>query len=432
MASSDPRDLAGAETACVVIGAGAAGLGAARRLAEAGVPHLVLEARNRVGGRAHTVAALGSFPIDLGCEWLHSGDRNPWTALAEASGFTVDRSPPGWGEQAGGVGFAPGEVEAFNAALGAFYEAVGEDPDTEDRPASTLLTAGNRWNPLIEAVNSYVSGTDTARTSVRDLARYADTEVNWRVLEGYGALIAHHAAGLPVVLDCPVLSIDHSGPLVRVETARGAVACRAVVVTLPSGLIARGEPRFVPALPDKQAAAAGLPLGVADKVFLSVTPAADIPRGHVFGRPDRAGTGSYHLFPHGRPLIEGFYGGDCARDLEAGGPDAFESFAREELAGLFGSAVLRHLGPLAATAWAADPHALGSYSTALPGHADDRARLAGPVDGRLFFAGEATSPNDFSTAHGAYESGRRAAGEVVAALGLAPARQPVPADGRQT
>jgi monoamine oxidase len=96
---------------------------------------------------------------------------------------------------------------------------------------------------------------------------------------------------------------------------------------------------------------------------------------------------------------------------------AMTGFATEELVGLFGSAIRHRLSPLAGSFWRADPFARGSYSYALPGHADDRARLAAPVDDRLFFAGEATSPNFFSTAHGAYETGIAAAKAVLASLG---------------
>jgi monoamine oxidase len=126
---------------------------------------------------------------------------------------------------------------------------------------------------------------------------------------------------------------------------------------------------------------------------------------------------SYQVRPLGRPVVRCFFGGRFAAQLECDGIAAMAAFAANELAGLFGSDIRRQLRPLAASAWRADPFARGSYSYARPGHADDRALLAAPVDDRLFFAGEATSPNFFSTAHGAYESGLRAAEEARASLG---------------
>jgi monoamine oxidase len=161
-----------------------------------------------------------------------------------------------------------------------------------------------------------------------------------------------------------------------------------------------------------------LPLGLADKAFFHIANPEGLPsEGHLFGRVDRTETGSYHLFPFGRPYIEAFLGGRHARELERAGAGAMTAFALEELSGLLGADVRRRLTPIAETAWARDPWAMGSYSHALPGHAGDRAILAAPVEGGLFFAGEATHATFYSTAHGAWESGGRAADEAVAALG---------------
>jgi monoamine oxidase len=168
------------------------------------------------------------------------------------------------------------------------------------------------------------------------------------------------------------------------------------------------------------AAAEALPLGLANKLVMALDEPDIFPSdGHLLGNPARSATASYHLRPFGRPLIEGFFGGQLARDLEAEGPDAFFDFAANELAALAGASIRKRLRPLSQTRWDADPFARGSYSYALPGHADTRARLAEPVGQRLFFAGEACSPDSFSTAHGAYLSGVLAAGQVIANLGSA-------------
>jgi monoamine oxidase len=173
--------------------------------------------------------------------------------------------------------------------------------------------------------------------------------------------------------------------------------------------------RFHPALPDKVAAARGLPLGLADKVMLALDNDGDaLPKdGHLRGSTTKVGTGSYHLRPKGLPAIEGYFGGRFARELETAGDGALAAVAIDEIVALLGSDYRKKLRPLAASAWELDPFANGSYSCALPGHAGDRAKLAMPVDGRIFFAGEATSPNFFSTCHGALESGIRAAREIV-------------------
>lgn len=398
----------------LVIGAGAAGLAAAVRLREAGVSARVIEARNRIGGRAHTLAET-PFPIDLGCGWLHSADRNPWTTIAVAAGFNLDKTDPGWGRQSLDVGFSAEEQAGFAEASKGFQgrlEAV--DTTTRDVAAATLLEPGGCWNALLDSISTYMSGAELDRVSVHDSNHYADTGVNWRVVEGYGAVIAGFGASVPVTLDCKATLIDHTGPRIRVETSLGTLTADIVVVTVPTPALASERLRFIPELPDKCHAAAGLPLGVADKLFMTIDRPERVPvEGHVLGSTSRVGTGSYHLRPFGRPLIEGFFGGSLARDLEAGGTDAFFDFACAELGRLFGSDLGKRLRPLVATSWASDPFALGSYSCALPGHAGSRAVVAEPIEDRIYFAGEACSPQDFTTAHGAYATGVAAAEQVI-------------------
>jgi monoamine oxidase len=404
-------------TEVAIIGGGAAGIAAGRRLRDAGVECLIVEARSRLGGRAWTVTDAAGFALDHGCGWLHSADRNPWVPIVEAQGRTIDKTAPPWSRPSLPGVFAPGEQSAFNQAMGEFFERLSTAvANGKDMPAADLLEPGNRWNELIIAVGTYISGTELRNMSALDFEHYDDTEVNWRVLQGYGAAIAAHGEGVPVRFDCPVTRIDHRGKRLRIETAQGDIAADATIVTLPSTVLANAEDFFAPALPDKTRAASRLPLGLADKLFLSLEqPEEFAAGGRLFGRTDRAGTGTYHMRPFGRPMIEAFYAGQCARDLEAGGADAFFDFAVSELTGHFGSAFARRIKPLAIHCWGADPYARGSYSYAMPGAADERAVMAAAVDDRLFFAGEACSAHDFSTAHGGYLTGIAAADQAIAA-----------------
>ncbi|MDB5455232.1 MAG: amine oxidase, partial [Caulobacter sp.] len=211
--------------------------------------------------------------------------------------------------------------------------------------------------------------------------------------------------------------VRHDGPRLRLETARGDLSARAAVICVSTAVLASERLRFEPGLPDKLDAAHGLPLGLADKVFLHLDGAEPLPEEvSIYGDPDKTATGGYHLRPFGRPVIEAFFGGRHARALEAEGPGAAAAFAIAELTAALGADVGRRLTPLAATAWAAEPYVLGGYSHALPGRAGDRARLAAPVEDRLFFAGEACSAHAFSTAHGAWETGLAAAEAALAAL----------------
>ncbi|HET8551415.1 MAG TPA: NAD(P)/FAD-dependent oxidoreductase [Gammaproteobacteria bacterium] len=395
-----------------IIGGGAAGIAAARRLRDAHIDCLILEARSRLGGRAWTVAAQRDLPLDLGCGWLHSGDRNPWREIAEAQGCAIDRTPPPWMRPA--MGFPPAEQADFQAAFQAFNARAEALPDTDpDCAASKFLDGSCRWNPLIEAITTFISGAELERISARDLARYDDSGVNWRVAEGYGSVIAGYGAGLPVRLNCPVRHIDHSGRRLKLEIAAGTIAADAAIVTLPTSLIT--EDLFAPALPEKTEAALGLPLGFADKLFLSLADAEEFkPDSSLLGHTDRIGTAAYHLRPFGRPYIEGYFGGGLAAELERGGIDAFFDFALAELKDQLGNDFGGRIKPLGLHAWGRDSFSRGAYSHARPGKADCRAALAAPVENRLFFAGEACSPTDFSTAHGAYLTGVAAAEQVIA------------------
>ena len=403
------------EVDIAIIGAGAAGLGAARALENSGLSAIVLEARDRVGGRAHTIMAAPDITFDLGCGWLHSADRNSFVKIAERLNFEIDKTRPPWREQSLDAGFPLKERADFIEALDAFYDRAEEAAKSgRDSAASSYLEPGNRWNPMIDAISTYVNGCELDRVSILDMDAYEDTEINWRVRRGYGALMTAYAAPIPLALDCNVTLVDHSGKRVRLQTSQGTLTAGKVIVTVPTNLIADESIRFHPALPGKVAAARGLPLGLADKVMLALDQPDALPKdGNLRGATMRTAMGGFHLRPFGQPCIEGFFGGRFARELEDAGDGALAAQGIDEIVALLGNDFRRKLKPLSESRWAHDPFARGSYSHALPGHADDRALLAAPVDNRLFFAGEATSPHFFSTAHGARDSGERAAGEVV-------------------
>jgi monoamine oxidase len=408
------------EVDVAVIGAGAAGIGAVRRLAEDGRHRVVvLEARHRVGGRVHTIAPTG-FALDRGAEWLHSADRNPLSPIAQSLGFSVHRRPPEWTTRLSRSGETP-EAEADWLAT---REAQGRArrkaaAEAEDRSLASVLPPNGRWNQLLDASSTWGNGAELEHVSVKDYVRYDEnsTNVNWRLGEGYGRLFEKLAEGLPIALETPVTRIDHSGRAIRLDTAHGMITAARVIVTVPTSILAGEIVRFDPPLPDKIAAAAALPLGVDNKLFIALDGLASgiVREGFLVGSTVRRETMNYQIRPLDRPAIYCFFGGRFAAAMEREGQAATFAFAADELAGILGNDIRRRISPLAATGWLTDPWSRGSYSYAMPGHAGDRAVLAAPVDDRLFFAGEATSPNFFSTAHGAYISGVAAAEAVLAA-----------------
>lgn len=403
----------------VVVGAGAAGLAAAQQLGQSGLSCLVVEARERPGGRAWTTTLANGETVDVGCGWLHSAPTNPLAAVAERQGRRLDKSPPPWARPGAQIGPLAERMAGFSDAIGAFRQRVEARPkDAPDAACDTLLTPDDSFNPLIDAVSTWYSGAELAKVSAADLQAFEDTGVNWRVRDGLGGAIAALAEGLAVRYNCPVRAIDRSGQRLAIVTDLGTLHARAVVVTLPSDVLAATPELFRPALPEKTAAALDLPLGLADKLYMELLGPHDFPPdSRAFGALARA-TGAYHISPLGRPLIEAFFGGELAQELERGGFGAAWAFASEELVGLFGADFGARVRPLQFHGWRSDVYARGGYSYAKPGAAARRDVLAAPVDNRIFFAGEACSRESFSTVHGAYETGLRAAADAARALGV--------------
>jgi len=402
----------------VIIGGGAAGIGAARRLAASGASTLLLEATSRLGGRAWTHEVAG-LPLDLGCGWLHSADRNAWVGVAKAAGRAIDRRPAAWGVQYGDLAFTPAEQAAARQAFAALIQRLADDPPASDRAADALEPDGE-WNGYLQALSGFISGASLERLSVADFMAYdaASTNCNWRTPAGYGSLIA---ASLPATtalrLATPVEAIEVEAHEVSVTTPVGTVRARTAILTVSTAVLAGDAIRLAPALDAWRQAASVLPLGRDEKLFLEI--AGDgvfAPETQVLGDPRDARTGAYYIRPFGWPVIECYMGGDRARMVQEDGPAAGFAYAVDQLSVLFGSGVRGKLHSLIASGWSRMSRVGGAYSYALPGHAAARLALAQPFEQRLFFAGEATNPQDFSTAHGAHDSGVRAAEEAIAAL----------------
>ncbi len=407
-----------AELDVVVIGAGAAGLAATKTLRDRGFAVQAIEARGRVGGRAHTDRAHYGVPVDLGCAWLHSADINPFRRIAAEVGFTVLEREPRWRGRIGKGDLSPAEQAAVERTIDEGFAAMtAAGQQGCDIAVAEVVQAAAPGRPLFDAIITWVFGTDPARASVLDHARYNDTGHNWPIVQGYGALVEAYGAGLPVKFSTPALAIDWRGPGVRVATSAGAIAARAAIVTLPTGVLAEERVAFRPNLPPaKLAAIEHIPLGIADKVIFRVEgDPFGLPAGSfVNDRHDSPGISSLEIRPFGRDIVICYFGGSFARELEETG--SMIEAAGDALVRAFGSDVQRHLRSPLATSWFGDPCARGSYSAAEPGHAHRRADLAAPLEDRLFFAGEACSPDSFSTCHGAYLSGIAAADAAAGAL----------------
>ncbi|HEU0223847.1 MAG TPA: NAD(P)/FAD-dependent oxidoreductase [Steroidobacteraceae bacterium] len=402
----------------VVIGAGGAGLTAARELLQSGHTVLVLEARDRIGGRAFTDTSLGA-PWDRGCSWLHASEVNPFVRYAREQGFEpyVDEHPRQIYRG----------THRLSGAETAGYRAVSERIEREladagrrglDIPAEAALTRATQddpWYPMAMAAMTAWEGIEPANFSALDQFHFVERGSDMLVAKGYGALLAHYAKDVPVRLRTPVSRIRWGARGVTVDTPAGALAARIAIVALPSSLISSGAVIFAPHLPVHVLQAQhDLPLGLMNKVALRFKRNVFPSERTEFWRLRRDdGRGMTYLTRlAGSHVCVAASAGRLAHELEAAGEAAAIEHALGELASMLGGDVRRQFDRGAATAWASDPFARGSYSHCLPGRFGARAVLARPVGDRLVFAGEHTEQSAYGTLHGAHLSGRRAAAEA--------------------
>ncbi len=188
-------------------------------------------------------------------------------------------------------------------------------------PCRRPLEPGNRWNGLLEAIGTFINGAELECASLRDYQRYSPGRgPDPRIREGYGHLVASYGTELPVTFGAAVTQIDHGGRDIRISTGAGTITARAVVVTVPSNSLAAESLRFDPPLPAKTTAAAALPLGLCNKLFLGVPEDIELPAEHyLMGSTETVRTASYHIRPFGRRVIECYFGGQLARDMEREG-----------------------------------------------------------------------------------------------------------------
>ncbi|HEX5777259.1 MAG TPA: NAD(P)/FAD-dependent oxidoreductase [Xanthobacteraceae bacterium] len=405
-----------------IVGAGSAGLNAARTLMAAGKSVVVLEAMNRPGGRAYTESDTLGLPFDWGCAWIHSADRNPYLPLAKEWGFTlaqhhdsVDRI------YFGDRRFSDGEMLRMKRAYNEIVDANAKAARSRDGAVSSVRAIRT---PEEQAAASYIGPMDMAvdldELAIRDYDEQAELEPNYLVREGFGSVVRRLADGVPVSLETPVRRVRYDGPGVVVETDNGNVSARACIVTASTGALRSGTIAFDPVLPvAKQQAIADLPMGMLMKIPLMLD-------GERFGlKPfedllceQASNQDIYFLaFPFDFNLMIGFVGGNFGWEMSAAGRNIAVDFATGALKRMFGNEAGKHVVKGEVSRWASNPWVRGAYSAARPGRTTARRELERPVANRLFFAGEAFGREFAQTCGGASLSGQRTARDVLKALG---------------
>jgi monoamine oxidase len=423
------------EADIVVIGAGAAGVAAARRVMAANRKVLVIEAAGQIGGRCSTDLTTFGMPFDRGARWVHNADSNPMVKLARTARLDVSSAPVGYKIRVGRRNARPGETEQFLAAMVRANRSIDEASRgrLDTSCAAALPKDLGDWTSTAQFVlGASTTGKDLNELSAMDKARAQDRTAALACRQGLGTLVSKLGEPLPVVLSTPATRIIWNNRDVSVETPAGRIVARAIILTASTNVLTSGAIKFTPELPKRQLdAAARLSLGSYDRIALqfSGNPLGLSRDEVIVEQSSSTRTGLLFANIGGSSLCTVDVGGSFGRDLSAQGEAAMIAFAREWLTKLFGGDVDATVGKSSATRWNSAPTILGAMSAAAPGAQPARKILAEPL-GPLFLAGEATHETLWGTVDGAWDSGERAAEAALRRIGALREPEPIEAPER--
>jgi monoamine oxidase len=407
----------------VIVGAGAAGIAAARKLAAAHKRFALIEAADVAGGRCITDTRTFGVPFDRGAHWIYAADINPVAKLAPQTGLDLYPAPPGQRLRIGRRYAREGEMEDYLASMVKASSAIADAARKSDGvSANTLPKDLGEWRPSVEfALGPYNCGKDLTEISSLDLARAGERDNAAFCRQGLGALLAKLSAALPVQVATPVTTIDWgSRNRIDVNTAKGQLRTTYVIVTVSTNVLVAGKIKFSPDLPRRHLdAASRLKLGSFDHIAFELTGNPFQLRADelVLEKSETKRTASIFANVSGSTLCIISVGGSFGRDLSAKGQGAMVDFATTWLTGLYGTDMKPLIKRSQATRWNEEPWVLGASSSAAPGAQSARRILMEPLQNRIFFAGEAAHETAWGTLGGAWESGERAGDAVVRLLG---------------
>ncbi|MCE9521575.1 MAG: FAD-dependent oxidoreductase [Alphaproteobacteria bacterium] len=412
----------------VIVGAGAAGIAAAKTLIDGGRRVQVIEAAARIGGRCYTDRATFGVPFDRGAAWIRSSTRNALTGLARLYSFDLGTRDANEMLFANGALHARASNPAFERAFFAYSDALAHAADEDGDVAASEIAPpvldddARAWMATVAAALGPLDmGVDLNKLSAKDWFQRDENEADRLVRQGLGTLVARLAANIPIAVNTRARRVSVGQGRVRVETERGTISAKAAIVTASIGVLTSGAIAFDPGLDASMLGAlSGLQMGLQSKIALrfapgnpalaypddtSIVPQVRDERGH-----------SFLVRPFGAPLVICLTGGSLAWDLSTQVESTNVGFARERLRALLGSKADQGFTAGAATDWGTNPNTLGAFAAALPGQWKARAALAAPIGERVFLAGEALAGKNKQTVHGAHESGLRAGRRVLQLL----------------
>lgn len=348
---------------------------------------------------------------------MHSASINPLARLAEHSGKALHKSSWKWSwVHAQGHDLSSAEIAGYQQYQSDMWRCINRTGSYEQDLAISAVLPPGPWRQTAVHFVAQMLGGDADETSAWDTCNYSDGEGDWLVEGGLGAFVGNLHKDVPVQCNCPVSSIDYSGPKVRVTTPRGTLEANHVVLTVSTGVLAAETIEFTPALPGTKLAAIDmLPNGLLNKIGIEFDP--------LWKEAVHNEIADYHSGDaeyctvffgfYGSSLATGFVAGRFADALERHGQGAATEYCLEGLRKIFGNDIQKSILRTSETAWRSNANTLGSYSFARPGASAGRELLAEPLEDRLFFAGEATMKHSYSTVHGAFLSGQSAAEKIL-------------------
>ena len=396
----------------IIIGAGAAGIGAGLALQKLGVPFVILEASSRVGGRAYTDKSSLPSHWDQGCGWLHCADVNPLVSWADHLGAvyeTEDHSEKAlfWSEN---HWLNTADRSSVHRQIANRFAAIyATAKQGHDVPISGIPAKDCVGSEIAKTMVRLMCSDEPEHASATGYADYIDTNVNWIVTSGYGNLINHMAAGLPIRTGSEVSSITYHRDGVRVQTNSGQIDARAAIVTASTNVLLSGQIDF-PAGPVQQLLnlIEEVPCGTYEKIAIALDqyPFNPIDNEAVWINSNYGINPVYLQIARGsQPMLVAHVAGDQARDLVGAGSKAMVDFATQNLTTAFGSNIQKLICGTATTSWQNNRFIQGGYSYARPGAGSNRRNMIALDTGVIAFAGEAFSLPWYGTAHGAYQSG---------------------------
>ena len=415
------------QTDVIIIGAGSAGLSAAKELTKQGISFIVVEASHRIGGRAYSEEIAPDVWFDLGCAYMCAGpnaknqvdESNPFVDFAKNQGAAIEEYLYDAHYHYNGRPLDDNQMKAREEYYKECEDAIRSSVEGGDDCAiSDIIDLENSYaTPYIDMM-TVTAPKDLDEASAADFFHGVEEYVDYIALRGYGNLVTQWGNDIKVSLNTKVERVDWSGKDVLVDTVKGSIRARCLISTVSNGILAAQHIHFKPRLPDwKIEAIVGVPMGAENKIGVHFTKDIFDPEaGGYYQAWSSEAQGAYiDVNLMSTNVVTVFMGGRFSIWMEKQGQQAAHEFAVDRIADIFGNDIRQSVGRSIVTAWVTDPWTLGSYASAIPGQFQQRESLPLAIDNKLFFAGEATARANGSC-QGAYWSGVRAAGEVAKVL----------------